>query len=210
MYRFPFSAVSSEMMLDQNIYDIADLTRAVPSLNVVKGYNRAIQTPMFIRGIGTDGTQAAFEGSVGTYIDGIYRSRPGMALASMLDIGRVEVLRGPQGTLFGKNTTAGAIVMTSVAPSEETGYGGELTLGDYDRRRFMGYVQGAVADGFMGRISLLSDQRDGFTDAYIGGDAYGDLDIQSYKLNLLWDVTDRLAVNLIADYSDSDENCCIR
>ena len=202
------TAIDETMMADQNIFDITDLNRAVPSLSVVKGYNRAIQTQLTIRGVGTNGTQAAFEGSVGTYIDGIYRSRPGMALSTMLDIGRVEVLRGPQGTLFGKNTTAGAIVMSSIAPQEELAYGGELTLGDYDRQRFMGYISGGLGDSVQARFALLSDKREGFTEPYAGGDAYGELDIESYKLNLLWQVTDAFEVGLVADYSTSEENCC--
>ncbi|MBK6511889.1 MAG: TonB-dependent receptor [Haliea sp.] len=123
------TAVSQEMMWNQNIFDVLDLQKAVPSLTIIEGYNRANGVPVVIRGMGTLGAQPAFEGSVGTYVDGMYRARPGMVLSSMLDIGQVEILRGPQGTLFGKNTTAGAITMTSNAPEDQFGYGGEVTLG---------------------------------------------------------------------------------
>ena len=81
------TAFTQEMMADQKIYDIIDLQRATPSLTVVMGYNRANGVPIVIRGIGTIAAQPAFEGSVGTYVDGIYRSRPGMVLSSMLDLG---------------------------------------------------------------------------------------------------------------------------
>ncbi|MEH6589024.1 MAG: TonB-dependent receptor [Halioglobus sp.] len=202
------TAISQEMMVDQNIYDIVDLQKAVPSLTVVKGYNRANQTAIVIRGIGTIGTQPAFEGSVGTYIDGLYRSRPGMALSSMLDIARVEVLRGPQGTLFGKNTTAGALSMTSVEPDSEFGAGGELTLGNYDRQRLQGYVNGALGESVSARLALLKDQRDGYTEALFEHDDYGNLDTEAVKLSLAWDVTDSLLVKLITDYADSSEVCC--
>ncbi len=142
------TAFSQEMLQNQNIRDVLDLQKAVPSLTIIKGYNRANGVPVIIRGMGTIGAQPAFEGSVGTYVDGVYRSRPGMVLSSMLDIGQVEVLRGPQGTLFGKNTTAGAITMTSNEPEQEFGYGGEVTLGDYDRQRFTGHVTGALGDQY--------------------------------------------------------------
>jgi iron complex outermembrane receptor protein len=202
------TAVSQEMMVDQGIYDIIDLQRAVPSLTVVEGYNRANQTAIVIRGIGTIGTQPAFEGSVGTYIDGVYRSRPGMALSSMLDIDRVEVLRGPQGTLFGKNTTAGALTMTSVEPDAEFRAGGEITLGDYNRQRFQAYVNGGLGDSVSARLAVLKDQRDGYTKALFEHDDYGNLDTEAIKLSLLWEATDNLALKLIADYADSGEVCC--
>ena len=202
------TAVTEEMMTDQNIYDVLDLQRAVPSLTVVRGYNRAISVPLVIRGMGTIAAQPAFEGSVGTYVDGIYRSRPGMVLSSMLDIGRVEVLRGPQGTLFGKNTTAGALTLTSNAPQREFGVGGELTLGDYDRRRFTGYVTGALGDSVAARLAVLTDERDGFVEALFDHEDYGDLDTQGAKLNLEWDAGESVSIRLIADYLESEEVCC--
>jgi iron complex outermembrane recepter protein len=202
------TAMSREMMVDQSIYDIVDLQKAIPSLTVVAGYNRANQTAIVIRGIGTIGTQPAFEGSVGTYIDGVYRSRPGMALSSMLDIARVEVLRGPQGTLFGKNTTAGALSLTSVEPDSEFRAGGELTLGDYERQRMQAYVNGALGDSVTARLAVLKDQRDGYTEALFEHDDYGNLNTEGVKLSLAWDVTDSLVLKLIADYADSSEVCC--
>jgi iron complex outermembrane receptor protein len=202
------TAFSQQMMQNQNIFDVLDLQRSVPSLSIIKGYNRANGVPIIIRGMGTIGTQPAFEGSVGTYVDGVYRSRPGMVLSGMLDLGQVEVLRGPQGTLFGKNTTAGAITMTTNAPEEEFGYGGEVTLGDYDRQRFVGHVTGPLNDSLLGRLALLSDQRDGYTEAVFDHDDYDDLDNWSAKGSLVWRATDAIDVKLIADYSDSDEVCC--
>jgi iron complex outermembrane recepter protein len=202
------TAITETMMADENIFDIADLTKAVPSISIVKGYNKAAQTPVFIRGIGTLGTSPSFEGSVGTYFDGIYRSRPGMALSTLLDVGRIEVLKGPQGTLFGKNNTAGAVTIYSIDPSHEFGYGGEVTLGDYDRQRVVGYVEGGLTDNIAARLSGMFDQRDGFTEAFANHDDYGELDTTAYKLNVVWDATDTLTAKVILDYSDSTENCC--
>jgi iron complex outermembrane receptor protein len=202
------TAFSEDMLRDRNIYDVVELQKAVPSLTIIRGYNRANGVPIIIRGMGTIGAQPAFEGSVGTYVDGVYRSRPGMVISSMLDIGQVEVLRGPQGTLFGKNTTAGAITMTSNEPEEEFGYGGEVTLGDYDRQRYAGHVTGTLTESLLGRLALLSDTRDGFTKAVFEHDDYGDLDTQAIKGSLLWQARDELSIKLIADYSDSNEVCC--
>ena len=202
------TAFNQEMLQDQNIFDVLDLQREVPSLTIVKGYNRANGVPVIIRGMGTIGTQPAFEGSVGTYVDGVYRSRPGMVLSSMLDLAQVEVLRGPQGTLFGKNTTAGAITMTTNAPDEEFGYGAEATLGDYDRQRFAGHVTGPLTDSLRGRLAVLSDQRDGYTRAVFDHDDYDDLDIWSTKSSLVWQAGADIDVKLIVDYSDAGEVCC--
>jgi len=202
------TAFSEVMLQNQNVFDVLDLQRSVPSLTIIKGYNLANGVPVLIRGMGTLGAQPAFEGSVGTYVDGVYRARPGMVLSSMLDIGQVEVLRGPQGTLFGKNTTAGAITMTSNEPEEEFGSSGEVTLGDYDRQRFTGHVTGPLGDSVLGRMALLSDQRDGFTKALFEHDDYGDLDTQAVKGSLVWEANDDINLKLIADYSDSNEVCC--
>jgi iron complex outermembrane receptor protein len=202
------TAFTQDMMQNQNIFDVLDLQKSVPSLVIIKGYNRANGVPIIIRGMGTLGAQPAFEGSVGTYVDGVYRSRPGMVLASMLDIGQVEVLRGPQGTLFGKNTTAGAITMTSNAPQEEFGYGGEATIGDYERQRFVGHVTGPLGESVLGRLALLSDQRDGYTKAVFEHEDYDDLNVWSAKGSLLWEANERIDIKLIADYSNSNEICC--
>ena len=202
------TALSAENLIDQNIYDIVDLERAVPSLKIFPGYNRANGTPVIIRGMGTLAAQPAFEGSVGTYVDGVYRSRPGMLLSSMLDIGKIEILRGPQGTLFGKNTTAGALTMNSSEPEDEPGYGAELTLGDYDRRRFAAHATGPLGDSVAARFAVLSDRRDGFTESVFAHDDYGDLDTQAARFSLRWDANEVVTVKLIADYSESDEVCC--
>ncbi len=202
------TAFNQQMMRDRNIFDVLDLQREVPSLTIIEGYNRANGVPVVIRGMGTFGAQPAFEGSVGTYIDGIYRARPGMVLSSMLDLGQVEILRGPQGTLFGKNTTAGALTMTTNTPEDEAGYSAEATLGDYDRRRFVGHVTGPITDSLLGRFAALTDQRDGYTEAVFFHDDYDDLDIWSVKGSLVWQATDDLGVKLIADYSDANEVCC--
>jgi iron complex outermembrane receptor protein len=202
------TAVSQEVMQDQNIFDVLDLQKAVPSLTIIEGYNRANGVPVIIRGMGTLGAQPAFEGSVGTYVDGMYRARPGMVLSNMLDIGQVEILRGPQGTLFGKNTTAGAITMTSNAPEEEFGYSGEATLGDYDRQRFVGHVTGPLSESVLGRLAILSDDRDGYTKALFEHDDYDNLNQWSVKGTLAWEATDQLEVKMISDYSDSNEICC--
>lgn len=202
------TAFSQELMVDRNVYDLLDLQRLMPSMSFVKGYNRANGAPLLIRGMGTVAAQPAFEGSVGTYVDGVYRSRSGMVLSSMLDVAQVEVLRGPQGTLFGKNTTAGALVMTSREPADAFAAGAELTVGDYERRRFNGYVTGALSDTVTGRLALLHDQRDGFIEALYEHDDYNDLDIFAAKLSLVWEPGDDLVVKLIADVSDSEEVCC--
>ena len=191
-----------------NIYNIVDLQKAVPSLIVTRGYNLANGVPIVIRGMGTIGAQPSFEGSVGSYVDGVYRGRPGMVLSSMLDIARIEVLRGPQGTLFGKNTTAGALNITSNRPHDEFGYGAELTLGDYNRQRFSGHVTGPLGDSVQARLAVLSDQRDGFTRAVYDHNDYDDLNTTAMRLSLAWRPSESVSIELVGDYSDSEVVCC--
>ena len=202
------TAMNAESMQSQNIEDLVDIQRASPSLSIRPGYNRASQTPVSIRGIGTSGVSPAFEGSVGVYVDGVYRSRPGMVLGTFNDVGSIEILRGPQGTLFGKNTTAGAMTITSQTPSHEFSYGGELTLGNNGKEKAGLYVSGGLTDSLAMRFSALSDQRDGFFEDPYSSNEEGNINIESYKLQTLWDATENLSVKVIVDYAESDENCC--
>ena len=203
------TAMSADQLQAQNIDTIVDVQRANPSFSVRPGYNRASQTPVSIRGIGTSGVSAAFEGSVGFYVDGVYRSRPGMVLSTFNDIGGLEILRGPQGTLFGKNTTAGAMILNSTEPAHEFGYGGEITAGNYGKKRYQAYVTGGLSDTVAARFSAMKDERDGFyEDRFDSSENEGNVDVEAYKLQLLFEPTDDLSIKLIADYADSSENCC--
>lgn len=202
------SVWSEKALVDANIYRLENLNRVSPSFYIDASNNKVSNSPIQVRGVGTVGVNPGFEGAVGVYVDGIYRSRPGMALQSFNDIGSVELLRGPQGTLFGKNTSAGAILFTSVVPSDAFGARLELELGDYDHRRARFSAEGRIVDGLAGRLSLLSQERDGFHENPVSGNDQGNLDSQGVKGQLVWDPDDSLSIKLILSYDKSDERCC--
>jgi iron complex outermembrane receptor protein len=111
----PISVLSSETLETQRIYRVQDMQQLVPSVNVA--YVHARQSSISIRGLGNNPASDGLEGSVGVYLDNVYLGRPGMAVFDLLDVEQLEVLRGPQGTLFGKNTTAGVLNITTRKPT---------------------------------------------------------------------------------------------
>ncbi len=159
---------------------------AVPNLNLVQGRGSASSANVFIRGIGQPDALQTFDPAVGIYLDDVYVSRIQGALFSLYDIERIEVLRGPQGTLYGKNTIAGAIRLVTRKPSEEFEARGELTVGDYSRIGGRFYVSGGLTDTLAASFSGLVDQRDGLVDDPLSGREYNDRDNTSGRFALAW------------------------
>lgn len=164
-----------------------------------------------IRGVGAGDTQAIFEPGVGIYVDGLYLPRMNGMNLDLVGIERVEVLRGPQGTLFGRNTIGGAINITTSRPSETLAGSVELTLGNYDRQDLQLGLEGPIVPGVLsGSIAGLIRKREGYgvrRDFITGNriDEGDDQDRQAVRGNLLWRVNDDLEVRLTADYSSRDE-----
>ncbi|WP_405228017.1 TonB-dependent receptor [Lentisalinibacter sediminis] len=172
---------------------------AVPNLNLVQGRGSASSANVFIRGIGQPDALQTFDPAVGIYLDDVYISRIQGALFSLYDIERIEVLRGPQGTLYGKNTIAGAIRLVSRKPSQEFEARGELTVGDYSRTAGRFYLTGGLTDTLAVSFSGLMDQRDGLVDDPISGREYNDRDNASGRLALAWDPTENFEAILAVD-----------
>ncbi|BFM16945.1 TonB-dependent receptor [Maricurvus nonylphenolicus] len=202
------TAYDSNALKAQGIQEVTDLNKANPSFHINVQQNKVSNSPVRIRGIGTNGTNAAFEGAVGLYVDGVYRSRPGMVLSTFNDVGGIEILRGPQGTLFGKNTSAGAMIITSQAPEHEFSAGGEVTVGNYDKTRGNFYVTGGVTDELALRASIVYDKADGFYENNLTGNNSMNTDTQSIKLQALYEPTEDLSIRTIIDYTEADEKCC--
>ncbi|MBM3929285.1 MAG: TonB-dependent receptor, partial [Sphingomonadales bacterium] len=116
------SAFAGDLLQNANVTDVRGLEQLSPSLQTVTGQSNANNTNISIRGIGTSGDNPGFEPAVGIFIDGVFRSRAGIAVAELPEVDRVEILRGPQGTLFGRNTSAGAISIFTAQP--KFNYGG--------------------------------------------------------------------------------------
>lgn len=205
------SAIGSEDLKANLVTDIFDLRAAVPSLEV-RGVDPPSQGSSFaIRGLGTSVFNMGFEPTVGAFVDGVYRSRTGLVAGSdLLDIERIEVLKGPQGTLFGKNTTAGVVHIISKKPDLDE-FEGEASLSyeENNRARLTGIVNVPLADNLATRWALTYGTGDGYIDNRTSGEELHDVDRFSIRGQLLWEPTEDLSIRLIGDYSEVDELCCI-
>jgi iron complex outermembrane receptor protein len=202
------SAVSGETLQNTGAVDIRGLNQVSPSLLVSSTSSEAGATVARIRGIGTVGDNPGLEGSVATFIDGVYRSRTGVGLTELGPVDRIEVLRGPQGTLFGRNASAGLIHVITAKPRFTREIYGEATLGNYDLRRIELGATGPITDTLAARIDGVWMQRDGFLHDVVGGKDYNDRNRYMLRGQLLYQPNDDLSVRIIADYAKRNEQCC--
>ncbi|MDO1558061.1 TonB-dependent receptor [Brevundimonas sp. 2R-24] len=206
------TALSGEMLEDAGVHDIKDLQILTPGLTVTSTTTEASTTAR-IRGIGTVGDNPGLESSVGIVIDGVYRPRNGVGFGDLGELQRIEVLKGPQGTLFGKNTSAGVINILTEAPSFEPGFSGEATYGNFGAWRLNGAVTGPLSETVAGRLYVGAGQRDGFYDVLLGDGPRtltedADQNFWTARGQLLFLPSDDASIRIIADYTSRDENCC--
>ena len=201
------SAVSAETLANSGANDIRQLNQVAPSLLVSSTGNEANGSAR-IRGIGTVGDNPGLESSVAVFIDGVYRSRSGIGLNELGEIDRVEVLRGPQGTLGGRNASAGLISIYSVKPEFEFGVNAEATYGNYDYIRLAGGVTGPIGETLAARIDGVYVKRDGFYRDTTNNVDVNNRDRFFVRGQLLWEPSDALSFRLIGDYTSRNERCC--
>jgi iron complex outermembrane recepter protein len=201
------SAVNAETLQNSGANDIRQLNQVAPSLLVSSTGSEANGSAR-IRGIGTVGDNPGLESSVPVFIDGVYRSRSGIGLNELGEIDRVEVQRGPQGTLGGRNSSAGLISIYSKKPSFTFGVNGELTYGNYDFMRAATSVTGPISDQVAFRVDGVYVKRDGFYRDDQNGRDVNNRNRYFLRGQLLFQPTDALTVRLIADYTSRKEECC--
>jgi outer membrane receptor protein involved in Fe transport len=206
------TAFSGEMLRESGVRDMFELSSIAPSLSVEQTQTSS-NTVFGIRGIFTSSQNFGLEPSVGLYVDGVYRSRQGSMINNMVDIASVEVLRGPQGTLFGRNTPAGAILVDSVAPDFEGSGFLEGGVGDYSLMNISGAKSLTVIDDVLAvRFTGFNMDRDGILDA-VGKDVQEDNSINDrnrwgLRFQALYTPNDDLTLRFIGDHSELDEACC--
>ena len=206
------TALDEQLLQDTGVRDIKDLQVLVPGLTVTSTQNEAITTAR-IRGIGTVGDNVGLESSVGVVIDGVYRARNSVGFGDLGQLERIEVLKGPQGTVFGKNTSAGVINVVTRRPSYTQTAEGEVTAGNYGALGASGYYSDALGENSAFSVYAAKRKRDGWMDVVTGAGPRTETEDydQNYHLlrgQLLLEPADTLAVNVIADYTSREENCC--
>ncbi len=202
------TVVQAEELERAQILDIKDLQSIVPSLRVTQLQTTG-NTNFIIRGFGNGANNAGIEPSVGVFIDGVYRSRSASALADLPNLQRIEVLRGPQSTLFGKNASAGVISVVTAKPDlNDFGGSASVTVGEYDQVLVKGDVTGPLSDTAAFSLALTANNRDGYFTNLVDGVEYGDRDRWGVRGQLLFLPNDKLEIRLIADFEEMDEVCC--
>ncbi len=202
------SVVSGELLKQKSLDDIQEMELAVPSLNVTQKQSSSQQT-FALRGLGTSGNNPGLEPSVGVFIDGVYRSRAASAIDDFIAVERVEVLRGPQSSVYGKNTPAGVISIVTKKPQREFGADFEQSFGSYNSKITRGSITGPISDTVSYRVSGNRNTRDGFIDnIQEGRDAVNDRDRYALRGQLLIEPSDELTIRVIADTSSINEDCC--
>ncbi len=208
------SVLNQAQLENAGVRDVKDLQTITPGLNVTSSTSPA-QTSIRIRGVGTVGDNPGLESSVGTIVDGVYRARSGVAFGDLGELERVEVLKGPQSTLFGKNMSAGVINVVSASPSFNPSAEFVAGYGNYNAWTVSGAATGAlIGDTVAGRIFALKRERDGFWKVRTGAgprtsDRADNENNWTVRGQLLIRPTDTIDVRLIGDWSERDEDCCV-
>ncbi|HEX8572443.1 MAG TPA: TonB-dependent receptor [Allosphingosinicella sp.] len=202
------TAVSAASLQNSGATDIRQLNQLAPSL-LVSSTGTEANGSARIRGIGTVGDNPGLESSVAVFVDGVYRSRSGVGLNELGEIERIEVLRGPQGTLFGRNASAGLIHVISKKPNmnEFEGFG-SLSYGNFDYVRVDAGVTGPIGDTVGFRLDGVYSRRDGFYNDVNNDDDVNDRNRLFLRGQLLFEPNADLSVRLIGDYTRREEACC--
>ena len=200
-------AFSAEKIEEANINNANDVAMMTPSLTVTSN-TTPFNTKLSVRGLGTPQNDPALEPAVGLFVDGVFLGRSGLGMSDLTDIERIEVLQGPQGTLYGKNTNAGLISVVTKRPNfEETEGFIKVEAGNYEMRKLTLASTGPLSDTMAYRLSSSIHQRDGYLENAVGPDQ-NDADDWNVQAKMMWEPNDRLTVLLTGARTARNANCC--
>jgi iron complex outermembrane receptor protein len=200
------TVLNGEDLDNRQISTFVDISAIAPGVNIAK--NEGFKTVITIRGVGYETNQNAIATpSVSYHLDGIYVASPYSLQTDFMDLERIEVLRGPQGTLFGQNSTGGAINVITAAPSTDSSFGSaDLTVGDYGLVKFRASYNTPLSENLAVRGSFISNKRDGFTENLSLGQDLDDADSISARVRVKYEPSDTFRANFMAQYFDEDRN----
>lgn len=201
------SAFRGEDLENMGVRDLTELSAFVPSFSIDQS-NNLRNTTISIRGIGTTGANPSIEPSVGLFVDGVFMPASAMSAGELSDIATVEVLRGPQGTLYGRNTPVGALNITTRRPDHDFEAMLRGGAGNFSHRWISGYVGGSVTDESAGRVTFWYRDRDGYLNNDFDGSRVNDSTDYGVRGRLLFAPSDAVEVNLVAYASRLKSDCC--
>jgi iron complex outermembrane receptor protein len=201
------SVTTGETLENAQIRDVLDLQTVTPSLRVSQLQTSSAST-FIIRGFGNGDNNFGIEPSVGVFIDGVFRSRSAAALSDLSNVQRIEVLNGPQSTLFGKNASAGVISVVTREPQFTFGGSVEASYGNFNAIVLKGDVTGPLTDNIAFSIDGSYNKRDGYATIVNLDEEQNNRDRWATRAQLLFEPTPDLRIRAIADYSEIDEICC--
>jgi iron complex outermembrane receptor protein len=200
----PMTVLGAEQLEANRVYRAQDLQQLLPSTTI--NYVHARQMSFAVRGLGNNPASDGLEGSVGLYLDNVYLARPGMAAFDALDIEQLELLRGPQGTLFGKNTTAGVLNISSKKPGRTSEAQAEVSAASYGYLQGKLVLNGAVSDSLAARLSAYKTRDDGYIRNRYNGERVQGGERQGVRAQVLYEPGRDFSLRLIADYNEEDSN----
>ena len=199
------SAFDDFDLVEMQARNVEGLQGAVPNLNIVQGRGSSSAVNVFIRGIGQPDALQTFDPGVGMYVDDVYYSRIQGALFTLFDVERIEVLRGPQGTLYGKNSTGGAIKLVTREPGEEAEGSAELTVGSFGRTEARFYGSTGMGEGGVGfSVAAVGTASDGYVEDPVSDRTFNDDDTMAIRAKLRIEPSDDLSVGFTLDHASQD------
>lgn len=200
------SAFNAETLDSLGVIESGDIAMYTPNLRMDKTPASQNSYGMGIRGVSSGDPSLAVDPTVGIYVDGVYLGRSSAAAFEVVDLERIEVLRGPQGTLYGRNTTGGAVNIVTARPAAEFGFKQEVTVGERDLLRSATSLDTGTFNDFAAKVSFIHAERGGLAKSSITGGELGQYDQQAWRIALRWTPSDRITADYVYDHYQQDSN----